>query len=252
MKITIIENEKPKMPQCKMLCDQGLNEKLERYELTKFLNQHSTTLFIGKPRSGKTSLLFSLMKGIMKKCFHKIYVFQPAESRASMSNDIFGKLPNNQIYSELSNENLNEVMSLIRTDASNGLNSLIIFDDQTAHLKKKDTLNLFKELIYNRRHLHVSLYFCVQTYYSVPKDLRRLWTNLFIFKTSKSELVNIWNELIEYDDALLVKIRKMVYDKPYQYLFVNTDSQRLFKQFDEIKIYDEDEDEDLESCSCSS
>ena len=244
MKITLIENEKPNMPQCKMLCDQGLHDKLERYELTKFLNQHSTTLFIGKPRSGKTSLLFSLMKGIMKKCFHKIYVFQPAESRASMSNDIFGKLPNNQIYSELNNDNLNEVMSSIRIDASNGLNSLIIFDDQTAHLKKKDTLSLFKELIYNRRHLHVSLYFCVQTYYSVPKDLRRLWTNLFIFKTSKGELINIWNELIEYDDILLPKIRKLVYDKPFQYLFVNTDSQRLFKQFDEIKIYDDDDDDD--------
>lgn len=249
MKITIIENEKPKLPQCKMLCDKGLHDKLEKYELTKFLNQHSTTLFIGKPRSGKTSLLFSLMKGIMRKCFHRIYVFQPAESRASMSNDIFGKLPKNQLYSELNYDNLQEVMALIKDDAAQDLNSLIIFDDQTAHLKKKDTMQLFKELIYNRRHLHVSLYFCVQTYYSVPKDLRRLWTNLFIFKTSKDELTNIWNELIEYDDALLPKIRKLVYDKPFQYLFVNTDSQRLFKQFDEIKIHDGEESSDYESDS---
>lgn len=146
MKITIIENEKPKLPQCKMLCDQGLHDKLEKYELTKFLNQHSTTLFIGKPRSGKTSLLFSLMKGIMRKCFHKIYIFQPAESRASMSNDIFGKLPKNQLYSELSFDNLGEVMALIKEDASNGLNSLIIFDDQTAHLKKKTHYNYLKNL----------------------------------------------------------------------------------------------------------
>lgn len=247
MKITIIENEKPKLPQCKMLCDQGLHDKLEKYELTKFLNQHSTTLFIGKPRSGKTSLLFSLMKGIMKKCFHKIYVFQPEESRASMSNDIFGKLPKNQLYSELNYDNLQEVMTLIKDDAAKGLNSLIIFDDMTAALKKKETLQLFKELIYNRRHLHVSLYFCVQTYFSVPKDLRRLWTNLFIFKTSKDELTNIWNELIEYDDYLIPKIRKLIYDKPYQYLFVNTDTQRLFKGFDEVIIRDPEEDESSSS-----
>lgn len=245
MKIEIIEHEKPDMPQCKMLCDAGLHDKLEKYELTKFLNQHSTSLFIGKPRSGKTSLLFSLMKGILKKCFHTIYVFQPTESRASMSNDIFGKLPKDQLYSELNYENLQEVMDKIKQDAAEGLNSLIIFDDQTAHLKKKDTLQLFKELIYNRRHLRTSLYFCVQTYYSVPKDLRRLWTNLFIFKTSKDELKNIWNELIEYDDTFLPKIRKMVYDKPYQYLFLNTDTQRIFKGFDELIIHTgESSDED--------
>ena len=242
MKIQIIELDKPKMPECKMLCDTGLHDKLNRYELTKFLNQHSTSLFIGKPRSGKTSLLFSLIKGVLKKCFHRIFVFQPAESRASMSNDLFGKLPEEQVFNELSYDNLQEVMDRIRIDAAKGLNSLIIFDDQTAHLKKKDTMQLFKELIYNRRHLHCSLYFCVQTYYSVPKDLRRLWTNLFIFKTSKDELKNIWTELIEYDEELLPKIRKLVYDKPYQYLFINTDTQRLFKQFDEIKIHDSDEE----------
>jgi len=31
-------------------------------------------------------------------------------------------------------------------------------------------------------------------------------------------------------------IAKMVYNKPYEYLFINTDSQRLFKGFDEIVI----------------
>lgn len=250
MKIEIIENEKPNMPECKMLCDNGLHNKLNKYELTKFLNQHSTTLFIGKPRSGKTSLLFSLIKGVLKKCFHRIYVFQPSESRASMSNDLFGKLPQDQVYDELNVENLQEVMDKIRIDASKDLNSLIIFDDQTAHLKKKETLQLFKELIFNRRHLHTSLYFCVQTYFSVPKDIRRLWTNLFIFKTSKDELINLWSEQIEYENSILPKIRKLVYDKPYQYLFINADSQRLFKGFDEIKIYDsDDEDSDLDS-SC--
>jgi len=80
----------------------------------------------------------------------------------------------------------------------------------------------------------------------VPKDLRRLWTNVFVFKTSKDELKNIWGELIEYDEIYLPKIRKLVYDKPYQYLFLNTDTQRLFKGFDELKIQDDDESTDEE------
>ena len=53
-----IKNRTPILPQCKFLCDGKLNQKLDNYELTKFLNCHSTTLFIGKPRSGKTSLLY--------------------------------------------------------------------------------------------------------------------------------------------------------------------------------------------------
>ena len=31
-------------------------------------------------------------------------------------------------------------------------------------------------------------------------------------------------------------ISQIVWDKPHQYLFINTDSQRLFKNFDEIII----------------
>ena len=106
----------------------------------------------------------------------------------------------------------------------------------SAFLKNNETMKLFKELIFNRRHYRCSIYFLVQTWYSVPKEIRRLFSNLFIFKTSKEELQNIAGELIELKKELIPEISKLVYDKPYQYLFLNTDSQRLFKNFDEIII----------------
>ena len=61
-KITIIHNEKPHLDHAEMLCDGGLHNKLNNYELTKFLNNHSNNLFIGRPGSGKTSLVYSLFK----------------------------------------------------------------------------------------------------------------------------------------------------------------------------------------------
>jgi hypothetical protein len=221
-----------------MNCDEGIHEKLNKFELTKFLNQHSTNLLIGRPRSGKTSLLYSLFKSnkILKHCFHTIYIFQPKQSRASMSDKLFDSLPDDQIYDELTFENLQIVLEKIRMDADEGFNSCIIFDDQTAYLKNNDTLKLFKELIMNRRHLHCSLYFCVQTWFSVPKDLRRLWSNIFCFKTTKEELNNIWEEVIERPKELIDSIRSLVFDEPYQYLFINVDTQRLFKCWDEIII----------------
>jgi hypothetical protein len=46
----------------------------------------------------------------------------------------------------------------------------------------------------------------------------------------------IADELIEQKKEYINEIVKIVYNKPYEYLFINTDSQRLFKGFDELII----------------
>ena len=76
----------------------------------------------------------------------------------------------------------------------------------------------------------------MQTWFSVEKDLRRLWDNIFVFRVSKDELKNIFNEVVEQSKDLVEDIAKIVYDKPYEYLMINTESQRLFKGFDELII----------------
>lgn len=241
----IQKNDCPNLKKCVMTCDGGIHDKLNNYELTRCLNQHSMNLFLGPPRSGKTSLLYSFFKSnkILKNCFHTIYVFQPKVSRASMSDKIFDTLPEDQLFDELNLENLHEVMQRIKADADEGFNSAIIMDDQSAYLKNKETMRLFKELVWNRRHLHVSCFFCVQSWFAVPKELRRVWTNVFIFKVNKQQLNDIWEEIVERPKDLVVKIRKLVYDAPYQYLFINVENQRMFKQFDEIMFDDESDDE---------
>jgi hypothetical protein len=60
--IQIKHNDKPILPVCQMNCDNGLHNKLNQYEITSYLNCHSTNLLIGKPRSGKTSTLYSFFK----------------------------------------------------------------------------------------------------------------------------------------------------------------------------------------------
>lgn len=233
------KNIRPNLPVCHMLCDGGLDPKLNMYDVTKFMNQHATNLFIGKPRSGKTSMLYSFMKNkkLFAKVFHTIYIFQPEASRGSMKDNIFSQLPDDQIFEELTFENLDSVLERIKS-APFEENSCIIFDDQTAYLKNKSTLKMLKELIYNRRHLHTSIFFLVQTWYSVPRDIRKLFSNVFLFRTSKSEIEAIFDEMIEQDKSIIPKIQKLVYDVPYNYLFINTDTQRMFKNFDEILIND--------------
>lgn len=235
--LTIKINEKPFLPKCEFLCDVPLHEKLNEFELTQFMNSHSTNLFIGKPKSGKTSLLYSFFKSkkLFKKVFHNIYVFQPSRSRQSMSDKLFDTLPKDQLYEELDYETLNEVMAKCKASDSKE-NNCILFDDMGAYLKDNEILKLLKELIMNRRHLHVSCFFLSQTYKSVPKEIRKLFSNIFLFRVSKHELEDVFSELIEQRKDDVLAISKLVFDKPFQYLFINTDTQRLFKGFDEIII----------------
>jgi len=238
----IIKLKKPNLPHTEMRCDKGLHGKLEAYELTKYLNQHSTNLLLGKPRSGKSSLMWSMLKSkkMLNKVYNNVYLFQPSHSRDSIKNNIFKKHDKEKMFDELTFEDLYDVTQRIKaTDPRE--NNVIIFDDMSSYLKNKDTLQLFKELIFNRRHLRTSIFFLNQTFMSVPKELRRLFSNIFLFKVGQNELSNVFAELVEDDNVRRLQsvIAKKVFDRPYQYLFINTDNQDFFKGFDRIKFAEE-------------
>ena len=217
-----------------MVCDKKIHPKLDKYELTKLaFNCHSTNLLIGKPGSGKTNLIYQIMKSITNKCYDKIFLFQPSKSRESMKDKLFDQLPEDQKYEDLTFENLEYVNNNLHDD-----NNCIIFDDMGAYLKNNDIKKLLKEIVMNRRHKHLSIYFLVQTYFSIEKDIRKLFSNLFIFKVSKHELNTIYDELIEHKREFIDDIIKLTYDKPFNFMFVNTDTQRIFKNFDELIIED--------------
>jgi len=235
--MNIIKLKQPKITPPEMLCDKPLHPKLNNYELTSYMNQHSTNLLLGRPRSGKSSLMWAMMKDrkLLNRVYHNIYLFQPSHSRSSIKNDIFKKHDKEKMFDELTFENLKDVMERIKGTPSDE-NNVILFDDMASYLKNKDTLQLFKELIFNRRHLHCSIFFLNQTFFSVPKELRRLFSNVFIFKVSKNELQNVFDEIVEdnYVKTMLPTITKVVYDKPFSYLFINTDNQKFYKKFDRI------------------
>ena len=212
----IQKNKAPKLKHCKMNCDSGIHPKLDNYEISKFMNCQSTNLFVGALGSGKTSLIVSLFKSkeVLNKVYNSIYLFQPSQSRASMEDDIFESIPNK--YDELNYENLEEVINQIKDENPKYCNC-IIFDDQTAYLKDKSVKKLLKELIYNRRHLRTSVFFLCQTYMSVEPDIRKLFSNLFIFRVSKKELEKIFEELVEESKDLVLPISKLVFREKYNF-----------------------------------
>tara|TARA_R110000868_G_scaffold197731_1_gene443975 strand:- start:285 stop:743 length:459 start_codon:yes stop_codon:yes gene_type:complete len=152
-----------------------------------------------------------------------------------MKDDIFETI--DKKYDELNYENLNEVIEQIK-DEDPKYNNCIIFDDVTASLKDKNVKKLLKQLIFNRRHLRTSIFFLVQTYLSIERDIRKLFSNLIIFKVAKKELETIFEEHYEHNEDLAKPIAKFVFDVPYNFLFINTDSGKMYKNWDEIILDD--------------
>ena len=243
MKIKI--NKAPEIKKIKFSCDEGLNKKLEEYPLTKdFLNMYNTTAFVGTMGSGKTSLMINFLLGFYKKTFHYIYVFMPQTSRNSLHNNIFEKyLPETQLYEELNEETINDLYEKLKTNSSNNHKSLVIYDDVQKSLKDYNTLKNLKSIIANQRHLKVVNLILLQNFFALDKSLRELINNIILFKLGKSQNEKIFNEIIETHRDKFDNIRKLVFDAPHSWMFVNVKSQRVFKCWDEI-IFDEEEKED--------
>ena len=237
--ISIIKHKKPILKPCEMVCDKPLHEKLNQYELTRFLNKHQTSMFLGLPRSGKTSTLYSLFKSkkLLKKVYHNIFIFQPSQSRDSMKDDLFGKVRPENIYEELDADSLDEVLEKIKA-ADPEQNNCLILDDVASALKDHYVTTLLKQIFQNKRHLHLSVFLISQSLFSIPKDVRKLFDNLFIFRISKNEMREAFDMFIENKDIqdAMEQIVKVVYDKPFQFMFINVLTGRIFKGFDELSF----------------
>lgn len=162
----------------------------------------------------------------------------PPNSRQSIKDSFFDKhLKEDHIYSDVSLENLKEVYDLILEDSQEEYNSLIIFDDVQKYFKG-ECENFLLDMANNRRHARLSMWFACQTYKSIPVQVRQVITDLFIFKISKNEMKNIFIEQIEQHKDMFMKILKLVFKVKHDFMFINTLSQRIFSNWNELLLSD--------------
>lgn len=241
-------NEKPPLKQIEFSCDDPISAKLNKYPLSRdFLNTFNTTAIIATQGGGKTSLTVNLLLGVYKKCFEYIFVFIPATSRASLKNDIFAKyLPKSQLYDELNEHTINEVYEKIKINSAKGFKSMIIFDDVQKALKQFDVLKSLKNIICNQRHLKVVNIILLQNWFAVDRSIREVINNVILFKLGKSQTQKVFDEIVESHRDKFEKVRKLVYDKNHNWLFINIRTQRIYKMWDEIIMSDDDDESDDE------
>ena len=218
--------------------DNKLKDKLDNIEIFKLMNKSHFGLFLGKAGSGKSSLVISFLssKDAFKKCFHNVFLFCPANSRSSIKDDFWeNNLEEEQIYDDLTIDNLIDAYSKIEQDSLQGFKSLIILDDVQKNLKG-DCEKFLLHIINNRRHNRICIWICCQNYKTIPLQVRLTLTDLFIFKVGKQEIENIYEELTEIDKNKFNIITNNAYKNIGDFLYLNCLSQRLFNNWDEIVL----------------
>ena len=94
---------------------------------------------------------------------------------------------------------------------------------------------ILKDLFIRCRKLNISLCFLMQSYFSVPKDVRLNCTHYILFKlNNKRELQNIainHSADIDYDD--FIKIYRYSTKEPFNFLTIDTKNNKFIKNFNE-------------------
>jgi len=236
--LKILKNEIPKMSMPKMNVDNILHEKLNNYPLTETLNKSFVLALIGKAGSGKSHFLISLLKSkpLMRKVFENILIFIPPSSRSSIDGDFWSQnLPAENIYDELNEANLEDAYMKCKANSKDGYKSLIIFDDVQKDFKGESE-KLLQNICNNRRHDRISIIFAVQSYKALSKTARNALTNLIIFKVNKSQMKDIFDEQIETMKDKFEEILNVAYKNPHEFLAIDTGTQRLFNNWDEVIV----------------
>jgi hypothetical protein len=88
----------------------------------------------------------------------------PPNLRSSVSDNFFEKnLPEEQLFDELNEENLQLVYDIAQENRLNGTKTLIILDDVQKSLKDNNVSKLLLHMVNNRHHASLSIWMCCQT-----------------------------------------------------------------------------------------
>jgi len=239
--IEIKKNKKLNLKVPTFTCDGSINDNLNNYDMLQNLNGFKFTILIGKPGSGKTSLMVAWLNGkgdkkIFRKVFDHVVVVMPSSSRASMKKNIFKNHPPEKLFDELDYHTVTSIENMLSNSSDEKETTLLILDDVGASLKNNEIQKQLRKIIYNRRHMKVHIIMLLQSYVSIPREIRKLANSVIMFKPSKVEFEVLFEELFETKKEEAMKIMRVAFTKPHDYIFLNVDSQRIFKDYDELII----------------
>lgn len=167
-----------------------------------------------------------------------------------MKESIFDQLPENQVFDDLGYQDLAGVYAMAEQHAGKKKpeKSLIIFDDVQDRFKADDSIQrLLLEMFANRRHARLSFFVLCQTYKSLPKPCRQMFTDIFAFNLSHDDFETLFQEHSKFPpkinkallDLYIHRIREESEKEDEQdhvFLYFNQPNQKVFINWDEVEI----------------
>lgn len=244
----LLEHLKPKLNMPEFKVDEPLSKHLQDDALLSNMNKSFCCGLIGKAGSGKTSLMIGLLSTPkkLKKVFHKIFVFMPNSSRESMKNNVFKCLPKEQLFEGVNFENLSNVYQQLLENTEDNLKSLLVFDDVQSYLKHREVEVNLLHIIANRRHLRTSIFIIAQNYVKIPMDIRKSFSDIFLFNVNKEEWIKINEEQINISkndfEQTISQYKKINKENKNSFVYVH-EYDTIFINWNEL-IFDDDNDVD--------
>ena len=241
MKITEIKNDLPKT--------KALKEIMEIHvpNIDKNLPSKNGSIYaiIGAPGSGKSNLLFStLFKNLnyYRSKFDNLYLITPESSFLSLQKHPFKD--HNKVFHELDKATLEVIFDEILEYKKQALeddrpieHSCLIIDDFADGLKDKDIIMSLKKLLIKSRHINCFFIFTLQAYNLFPLVLRKLITNITLFKPKNNvETESIRAELLHMGRDEFQELTNFIYDEPYNHLDYDTNTMELRKNYNLLEI----------------
>ena len=115
--------------------------------------------------------------------------------------------------------------------------SCIIIDDMADSLKNNDIQKQLNKMIIKARHIMCSFIIPIQSYYYMPKILRKQLTYITIFKPKNVEEWNsIGKELLNLNKDDSLKLFDYIFDEPYTHLDIDLVNNKCYKNFNQLKL----------------
>lgn len=202
--------------------------------------QSAHVLFIGPPRSGKSSLMLQWLLNkkprLYRKVFDNVLVVAPTQSLRSIKEQPFAEHDPSKMYTELDQETMQEIVNRVKEWAEEELNTLLIIDDQTAHLKNTEVQKLYNELSFNRRHYRCTIWNCVQVFNQIPLPVRKSATHLVVFKTPIQEFDTIMGETLSWAKEMTRSLYNYVYQRPHEFLLLNVPLGKIYRKYNMLHV----------------
>lgn len=221
-------------------CDAVISDKIQ-YPLP------NTAFFmgiIGSAGSGKTSLLVNFLtkKEMYSKAFDHVHLFCPKTSLGSLKDDIWEGHPADKMHDVLNFSTLDKMEQICRERAQEKpkpKTTLLVIDDMTVFLKQKEVDDKLRALVYNRRHLYLSIMILVQSYNAMPLALRKTLSHFFLFKPrNKREAEAIWEELMFVPKTTGAALLRFTFRGRYDFLMGNCGTGEFYRNFNLVDIDD--------------